>query len=143
MTRDEIRTFTERFITTWERADVPALAVCYSEQATIDSPMFQKVIGRERIEQSFRELFRAFEKWQFTVDDVVIDTADRERCVVLATAQATHVGDVFGYPGSGRRFTLRTAFTLHFGDGVISSESRLYDFTGLLVQVGVLRAKGA
>jgi len=50
---------------------------------------------------------------------------------------------VFGYPGSGKHFTLKVAFVLRFAGDLIAAETRVYDFTGMLVQLGVLRAKGA
>jgi len=143
MTRDELQTFTQRFVQTWERGDERALAGCYAEDATLDSPMFQTVKGRERIEQSYRDLFRVFERWRITVNDIIIDTTDTPRVALLTTSQLTHAGAVFGHPGSGRRITLRTVLLFRFDRGLITSESRLYDFTGLLVQLGVLKAKGS
>jgi len=74
--------------------------------------------------------------------DVVVDTVGGEAAALVTTSQATHVGDMFGYPGSRRRFTLTTVLMLRFSGGRIASETRLYDFTGLLVQLGVLKASG-
>ena len=142
MTRDDLQLFTTRFVETWERSDARALAMCYGDQATLHSPMFSKVIGRERIEKSFIDLFRIFNKWRITIDRLVIDTVGASRVVVLTTSHATHVGELFGYPGTGRRFTAHSALILEFSDSLISSETRLYDFTGLLMQLGVLTAKG-
>ena len=142
MTRDEIQLFTTRFFETWERSDARALAMGYGDHATLSSPMFSKVTGRERIEKSYVDLFRAFEKWGIVIDRMVIDTVGASRVVVLTTSHATHVGELFGYAGTGRRFTLHSALILEFSNGLISSETRLYDFTGLLMQLGVLMAKG-
>ena len=142
MMRDDIQLFATRFLETWERADPRALAMCYSDKATLNSPMFSKVTGRERIEKSYVDLFRVFEKWRITINQLVIDTSVGQRLVVLTTSQATHVGELFGYSGTGRRFTLHTALIIEFSNSVIASETRLYDFTGLLMQLGVLQAKG-
>lgn len=142
MTRDDIQLFATRFLATWERSDPRALAMCYSDGATLNSPLFSKVTGRERIEKSYEDLFRVFDRWRITIDQIVIDTVGTSRVVALTTSQATHVGELFGYSGSGRRFTLHTALTLEFSNSLISSETRLYDFTGLLMQLGVLMAKG-
>jgi steroid delta-isomerase-like uncharacterized protein len=141
MTRDDIQLFTTRFVESWERSDARALAMCYGDHATLNSPMFSKLTGRERIEKSYVDLFRTFEKWRITIDRMIIDTVGPGRVVVLATSHATHVGELFGYPGTGRRFTLHSALILEFSNGLISSETRLYDFTGLLMQLGVLMAK--
>jgi steroid delta-isomerase-like uncharacterized protein len=142
MTHDDIESFIARFVETWHQADVRALAACYTPDAVISSPMFSTVNGREKVEASYRDLFRVFEHWRLSVDSTVIDTVGGERAAVVTTNQATHVGEMFGYPGTGRRFTMRTALIFEFKDGHIASETRLYDFTGLLVQLGVLKAKG-
>jgi predicted ester cyclase len=56
----------------------------------------------------------------------------------------THVGTMMGIAPTGRSFRFRIAFMLTFNeDHRIVEERRIYDFTGLLVQVGVLKAKPA
>jgi steroid delta-isomerase-like uncharacterized protein len=142
MTRDDIQAFAQRFLTTWEQGDPRALAACYAGDATVDSPMFQKAVGREQIEQMYLETFRIFSGFTFTLEDIIID-AESLRAVAIVTSQATQIGEAFGYPGSGRHFTLKAAFVLRFAGDLIASETRVYDFTGLLVQLGVLRAKKA
>ena len=141
MTREDIERFATRFLATWERSDARALAMCYSDTATLISPLFSKVTGRDRIEKSYVDLFRVFEQWRITIDQMVIDTVGGSRAMVLTTSQATHAGELFGYAGTGRRFVLHSALIVEFSNGLISSETRLYDFTGMLMQLGVLMAK--
>ena len=45
-------------------------------------------------------------------------------------------------PSDRSGFTVHWALILEFSGSLISSETRLYDFTGLLMQLGVLMAKG-
>ena len=61
----------------------------------------------------------------------------------LARWRATHEADFFGIPGTHRRIDAHVAWHLTFADGLIARERRIYDFTGLLLQIGVLRAKPA
>ena len=49
----------------------------------------------------------------------------------------------FGLPGTGRRIEFRACRLFRMEGELIEHERRIYDFTGLLVQVGVLRAKPA
>ena len=57
---------------------------------------------------------------------------------------ATHRTDFFGLRGTDRRMEFRVARLININyDGLIEHERRIYDFTGLLVQIGVLRAKPA
>ena len=46
-------------------------------------------------------------------------------------------------PASGRRIENQLAFIMTLKDGRIASERRIYDFTRMLMQLGVLKAKTA
>ncbi|MBI3493218.1 MAG: hypothetical protein HY047_15780 [Acidobacteria bacterium] len=61
-----------------------------------------------------------------------------------APINATHVNDFFGLPGTNKRIEIRHSRLFQIDEaGLIAHERRIYDFTGLLVKVGVLRAKPA
>jgi predicted ester cyclase len=66
---------------------------------------------------------------------------DGDRIVQIATMTGTHAGDFFGMTASGRRVHVEVALLMTARDGLVTEERRIYDFTGLLVQVGVLKAK--
>ena len=91
--------------------------------------------------KSFTELFKAFETQQITVQDVVIGNDNPPRAVVVWKLQSTHVGEVFGLPASGKRIERTIAYILTLRDGLITKETRIYDFTSMLMQLGALRAK--
>jgi steroid delta-isomerase-like uncharacterized protein len=141
MTSDDIRAFFTRFLTVWERQNLTDIVECYRPDARIDSPMFHAISGRAEIEKSFKDLFRAFDEWSFRIDDIVIDRGSEDRAVLIYTANMTHRGDLFGMPGTGRRVETSGALIIRFENGRIATERRLYDFTGLLVQLGVLKAR--
>ena len=46
-------------------------------------------------------------------------------------------------PGSGRRVQFDCVLILDIDNGLITHERRIYDFTGVLIQLGVLRGKPA
>ena len=46
-----------------------------------------------------------------------------------------------GLAPTDKRFRFRLVYLIEVKDGQIVRERRIYDFTGLLVQVGVLKAK--
>jgi predicted ester cyclase len=76
-----------------------------------------------------------------TVDAVLVDAP---RIALFTTVNATHVNEFFGMPGTNRRIEFRNARLMETDEmGLITLERRIYDFTGLLVQVGILRAKPA
>jgi predicted ester cyclase len=102
--------------------------------------MFATLRGRTAIEESHRTFLSSFPDATITLDAVVIDTP---RIGVFLTLRATHVGDFLGIAGTNRRFEVPMARVVTMEDGLIAHERRIYDFTGLLVEIGVLRAKPA
>jgi steroid delta-isomerase-like uncharacterized protein len=143
MTSDEIRSFLDRFVRAWEKQDVPALGACYADDCTVVSPIFHTLRGRAQVERSYRDLFRAFASPSVHVDDTVISTGEPPRAVIVWTVQSIHAGEIFGVPGSGRRIERTTAYIMTFRNGLITSERRVYDFTNMLLQLGVLKARPA
>jgi steroid delta-isomerase-like uncharacterized protein len=141
MTSDETRRFIRRYVELWQQQDIRGLGACYAEHAHVDSPMFHALDGREAIEKSFTELFKVFSDSKIGVDDIIIDNESGGRCVTVFTSQGTHRGVLFGLPGTGRRVEIKGAFLMTFEGDQIVLERRLYDFVGMLLQLGVLKAK--
>jgi len=140
MTRDEIQALFDRRADAWRRRDVDALAASHAEHGVVVSPMFTTVTGREYIADAYRSLFRAFPDWQFEGDALIVDGT---RVAQPFTVQATHAGEFMGLAGSGRRFTVQGVLLFEVGDGLVQTERRVYDFTGLLIQLGVLKSRPA
>lgn len=143
MTSDEIRAFCQLYVRTWERGDITGLVACYTDDCEIVSPLFNVLRGRAQLESSFRDVFRAFSEFQIEINDIIVDRERKERTVLLFSAFATHRGEIFGVPATGRRFEVRGAWVFTFENDRIARNSRLYDFTGMLMQLGVLRARTA
>ena len=68
---------------------------------------------------------------------------DGNKVVQSITMTGTQRGDFCGFPPTGKGFQMRCAFLFSFEDDRIAYEFRIYDFTGILVQLGVLKAKPA
>lgn len=143
MTAAEIRICCERFASALEGEDITALGACYADDCEVFSPIFHTLRGRAEVERSWRELFKALTERKIRVDDIVVDSDNRGRAVLVVTAQSIHRGEIFGMPGTGRAIENQVAFILTFDGGLIARERRIYDFTRLLMQLGVLRAKTA
>jgi steroid delta-isomerase-like uncharacterized protein len=137
MTRDEIAALFARRQEAYEDLDAAALAADYSDDVTIDSPVTGSH-GKADAERNFRVVFDAFLDLKMAFAPPVIDGS---RVAWYATAEGTNMGGFMGLPPSGRPFRLATAFFHEVRDGKIVREQRIYDFTGLLVQIGVLKAK--
>ena len=140
MTRDAIRAFFADRQVEWKRRDADALAKGYTEDSDVFSPMFGALHGREAIGEAYHALFKIFPDWDLRIEDLLIDD---DRVAQIFAVNATHVGEFMGLPGTNRRIDFRGARLLHLNGELIQRERRIYDFTGILVQVGVLRAKPA
>jgi steroid delta-isomerase-like uncharacterized protein len=111
-----------------------------ADDCVAESPVHGKLKGRERIADVYRNWFSAFPDVRFEATDVV---AEDERAVMFWTVTGTHTAEFSGFPPTGRTFQIRGASLYTFSDGRIVHERRLYDFTSLLMQIGVLKAKPA
>jgi steroid delta-isomerase-like uncharacterized protein len=140
MTRPEIVAFFHDRNAHWNARNADALAAGHALECTVQSPMHGTPRGRAAIAVSYQALFSIFPDWQFTGDDLIIDG---HRVAQVFAAEATHVGEFMGLSGTNRRFRIQGVRLYDMADGLIQSERRLYDFTGLLIQVGVLRGKPA
>ena len=136
----DIHALFQRRSDAYGRYDPAALAADYTDDAIVVSPMFPRTQGRSAIQRSYEQLFRIFPDWAMAFEEPVIDGS---RAMQECTVRATQVGEFMGIPGTNRRveFTCVLIFTLR--DGLIAQERRIYDFTGLLIQLGVLRGKPA
>ena len=140
MTRQEITAFFADREQMWARRDAGALAAGHAEHGTVASPIFGSVQGRAAIEVAYRDLFVAFADWELVGLELIIDI-DAQRVAQPFRSRATHNHDFFGLAGTGRRFEIHGVLLFDLDAGLIMHEHRTYDFTGLLVQLGVLKAK--
>ncbi len=120
--------------------DPVALANLYATNCEVESPLFASLHGRVAVEDSYRQWFRIFPDVVFKPESTIIDPPTG---AMLTRNTATHEGDLLGLPPTKRKIEFRTMRVITLDNGLIASERRIYDFTGLLVQLGVLRAKPA
>jgi steroid delta-isomerase-like uncharacterized protein len=140
MTRDDAVKLFSLQQAAWDARDPDALAEAYADDGTILSPIFRTVQGKDAIVESFRALFVTFPDWQYTAQDLLVDGDTIAEPFIV---KATHAGEFMGLPGSGRKFEIQGVRILKLKDGLIAYERRYYDFTGFLIQLGVLRGKPA
>ena len=141
MTSDLIQAFIERHAAAWNRRDAAALSLGYAEDGVIASPMFARVEGRLAIRGTYASLFEVFPDWQIAFDTSI---ADGQRVAIAFSVTATHQGEFMGLAGSGRRCAFEGVSLYQLdADLLLEEERRVYDFTGLLAQVGVVRIRPA
>ena len=137
-TRDQIVELLNRRSAASAARDAAAIAATHDENGIVVSPFGGVQEGREEIERVYRLWFAAFPDAQFKYEEPIIEG---DRAVQIATLTATHTGEFFGLAPTGRHMEVQAALLLKFENGFVKEERRIYDFTGLLVQIGVLKAK--
>ena len=138
MTREQIVSVMQAMQRAWTVRDPVVLAAAHAEDGLVQSPIFGEVRGRAEIERTYRDLFRAFADWTYEGQDLIIDG---NRAAQTFAVTATHTSELFGVEATNRRFRIQGVLIFELRDGKVISERRLYDFTSLLVQVGVLKAR--
>jgi steroid delta-isomerase-like uncharacterized protein len=137
MTREEIAALFERRRAAYERHDAAALAADYTEDCLIHSPSGGIHQGRTAAERVLRNVFDA------------LGVNLREQCLLIdgdrvaqeVTVEGKGIGQFLGLPPTGRSFRVQGVFLYELKDGSIARERRIYDFTALLVQAGLLKAR--
>jgi steroid delta-isomerase-like uncharacterized protein len=138
MTREEIIAFFGRWQDAIDNLDAAALAAHYAENCIVESRTAGTVTGREAVEKLFRAWFNAFRDLKVTTDELVIDG---DRAALFFSVHGTDVGGFLGLPATGKSFRVPIVFISEFRGREIARERHIYDFTGLLVQIGMLKAK--
>jgi steroid delta-isomerase-like uncharacterized protein len=136
----EIRGLVDRWFDCWSRHDAAAAAQFHATNGVAESPMYATLNGRKAIEEAYRAFATSFPDWTAKLDAIVVEAP---YAAIFTTVNATHVNEFFGLPGTGRRIEFRNCQLMRIEDGLIQHVRRIYDFTGILVQVGVLQAKPA
>jgi steroid delta-isomerase-like uncharacterized protein len=137
MTREQVIALVARRQEAYEKLDAATLAADYADDAVIESPMAGVHHGREA-EAALRHWFNAFREMTQTLDAVIIDG---DRVAAVRSLRGTHVGEFLGLAPTGKAFHLSIVSLYELKDGKIVHERRIYDFTGLLVQIGVMKVK--
>jgi predicted ester cyclase len=94
--------------------------------------------GRAAAEQAMRAVFDAFLDRKMKFESLL---TDGDQVAQVISIEGTNIGSLMGLPPSGKPFHLTAVFLYELKDRQIVRERRIYDFTGLLVQIGTLKAK--
>jgi steroid delta-isomerase-like uncharacterized protein len=140
MTRKEITEFFAGRDEAWQRHDYESLTTDHAEDGEVESPLWGNLKGRSAIQKVYKEWFSSFPDVEYSTEHLLIDGSSAVQFVKMVGNQK---GEFCGLAPTGKRFEVRCAFLFFFSNGKIAREIRTYDFTGVLLQLGVLKAKPA
>lgn len=139
MTRDDVVAMFARRDRAYDALDAAALAADYADDVVIVSPTAGTHTGVVAAEGMLRGIFEALDPDVKTLSLLI----DGDQVAQVMQIEGANLGSLFGMPASGKTFSLTAVFLYDLRDGKIVREHRIYDFTGLLVTIGVLKAKPA
>jgi predicted ester cyclase len=140
MTREKIEQFFAKRNEAWNRHDIEALTADHAEDGEVESPAWGHVLGRQSIQDIYIQWFLSFPDAEFFTEHLLIDG---KRAVQFGKMVGIHKGPFCGLAPTGKRFTIHCAFLFFFAESGVVREIRNYDFTGMLLQLGLLEAKPA
>lgn len=140
MTRQDVEDLFARRQEALTRRDAATAASLHSPDGVLDSPTAGgTVYGRRAIEEVYRAWFTAFPDVSFAPDEALLIDGDRVAQRLMTTG--TDTGGFLGLPPTGKMFSVPLVVICKLADHHIVHERRIYDFTGLLIQIGVLKAR--
>ena len=140
MTRDQIVAHMDRRGQAFANADAEALSKAYALDGVLESPVSGVAEGRDAIRSAYDRLFAALGPLDHSREELLVDGNRAVQCFI---AKGKHSGEFFGLPATGKAFTIRGVTVLTFEGDEIAHERRVHDFTGLLVNLGVLKEKSS
>jgi steroid delta-isomerase-like uncharacterized protein len=140
MTREEIVRLFERRQIAMDRRDVAALTALHATDGVLESAMAGTLRGRQAIEQFYVGLFASFPDLTYEPEELLIDG---DRVMQKAAFGGTDSGGFMGLPPTGKQVRVPAVFLFTLRDQQIVRLESIYDFTRMLVQVGVLKVKPA
>ena len=138
MTREAITALFAGFHDAMMRHDAAAIAALYAEDGSLESPWAGTATGPIAIEEVHRAWFTAFPDATLESRELVIDD---DRVAWLVQVAGTQTGAFMGFAPTRKPFQFLGVLLFTLGDGRIERDRRIYDFTGLLIQIGLLKAK--
>lgn len=140
MTREAIvRLFAERQQKFTDR-DAAGVAAFHAADGVIDSPMAGVVHGREAITRVYDTWLKGFPDLVVSQRDLLIDG---DRVIQVMQLEGTDTGGFMGLPATNKPFRMTVVFRCEMKDGAIAQCRTVYDYTGLLIQIGLVKAKPA
>ena len=141
MTRDEIVALVERCQSALDRHDTAAIAAEHGDDCVMESPTAGGTItGRAAIAGVYKAWFAGFPDLVVTPEELLIDG---NRVAQRFTLTGTDTGGFLGVSPTGKPFRIAVVWLCQLGDSEIVHSRYIYDFSGMLIQIGVLKAKPA
>jgi steroid delta-isomerase-like uncharacterized protein len=137
-TPEDIVAFFARRQEAFDNLDASRLGADYAADCVVDSPTGGTHSGRDAAEKVLRSVFDAFLDLKVRSERLIVDG---NRVAQVLSIEGTDLGGFLGLAPTGKVFQVPAVFLYELDGLQIVRERRIYDFTGMLVQIGALKAK--
>ena len=134
----DVAELVRRHADAFARHDAAALAALHTEDAVMESHLAGRVEGTAAIADVYGRWFTALPDAHFQTEEVLVDGG---RAAEMAVMTGTDRGGFFGFAPTGRAVRVGSAWLFTVRGGRFSYAHPIYDFTGMLVQMGLVRPK--
>ena len=140
MTSDEIRALMARMVEATNSHYPAAVAGFYATDGVLESPSIGLQRGRPQIQAATERWHSAFPDTVLRLDELLIEN---DHVAAYITIRATHRGEFLGLAPTGKQIEFRGVYLREFADRLVVRERRIYDFSGFLIELGVLKVRRA
>ena len=122
-----------------DRGNIGVVDDCYAPDYVDHTPSVirRQAASLEGLRQVFALLQRAFPDTRHTIEDLV---AEGDRVVARVSARATHTGELYGHPATGKVVTMTSITVYRIAHGRIVERWSEHG-AGLLEQLGIAPAE--
>jgi steroid delta-isomerase-like uncharacterized protein len=124
----------------WARRDIAAVAAQHAEDCIMDSHLAGRVHGRAAIARIYDAWWAAFPDSTYDHEQLIVEGS---RVAEVVTHTGTDTGGFLGLPPTQKPFHVPVVWLFTLRARAFVYARPIYDFTGLLVQIGLLKAKPA
>lgn len=136
MSTEDNKELVRRYIETWNSGDLRGMAKFWAPDMVHHTRAGSH--GFDEVLTIVGDFMQAFPDLQFEIEDLV---ADGDRVASRMTARATHTGDYFGMPGTGKTVSCSVFGIARVADGKLVEHWGVTDELHLMQQVGLLPEK--
>ena len=141
MTRDEIVGMFAQRHDAINRRDIAFIVGQYAPDCEQISPLAGATVkGREAIGKLYTTWFKGFPDLVWTNEELLVDG---NRVAEMTMLSGSDTGGFMGLSPTGKPFHVPVVWLFTVKDGQFTHVRPTYDFTGLLVQIGLLKARPA
>jgi steroid delta-isomerase-like uncharacterized protein len=141
MSTADLKALTLLIFDTFNTHDAAATASLFAPDAVLDDVAApRRASGPAQIAGVYAGMLAAFPDLHVQVEHLI---AEGETVVAEWTLRGTHQGPLLGIPATGRSIAVAGVSIIRFRDGAPVADSRVWDYAGLLRQIGLLPSRRA